>query len=73
MFNKKIEVTHENGYTGILYGKRSMSITKGGKEVIHTGSRDKNIQTKEDLYKILENVPGLMKSIDKMFDDLEVK
>lgn len=63
--NGQIMVEHEeNGYYGCLYGEKSMSIFKNGKEVLHTGSR--SINSVEELYKMLEDMPYMMRS---MFGD----
>lgn len=64
----EIKVTHENGYTGILYGKHSLVILKDNQEVLHTGSR--LINTKEELYDYLEDIPNLLKALDESFDKL---
>ena len=68
--DKIIKVEHPNGYSGVLYGKRSMSIFKDGREVLHTGFRNKNIQTADDLYNILEEQPKLMEILDAKIDEL---
>lgn len=70
MTNAEIQVEHPNGYSGVLYGRRSMSIFKDGREVLHTGFRNKNIQTEKDLYEILEEQPKLMKIIYDKIDEL---
>lgn len=49
-----IIVEHPNGYSGILYGESSMSISKDGIEVMYTDSRNKDIDSKEKLYEQLE-------------------
>ena len=66
-YNDEIKVTHPNGYSGILYGKRSMSIVYNNEEVLHTGFR--NINTEEELYKKLENMPEFLKMLDESFDE----
>ena len=66
----KIMVKHENGYYGCLYGKSSMSIFKGNKEVLHTGSI--NINTPDELYEILSEMPSFMEKLTNIdFDDEE--
>ena len=65
----EIEVKHPNGYSGILYGKSSMVIFYNGEEVLHTGFRNENIKTKEDLYKELERMPEFLKMLDESFDE----
>ena len=68
--NNQIMVEHENGYYGCLYGKSSMSIFKDSKEVLHTGSR--NINTPDELYNILSEMPDFIRMLAKMdFDDEE--
>lgn len=58
---KTIRVDHPNGYHGVLYGRKSMSIYYNGDEIFHTGFR--KINTKEELYKQLEEMPELMKKL----------
>lgn len=65
----EIEVKHPNGYSGILYGKSSMVIFYNGEEVLHTGFRNENIKTKEDLYKELEGMSEFLKMLDESFDE----
>ena len=64
----EIKVEHPNGYSGILYGKRSMAIFYNNKEVLHTGFR--NINTKEELYQHLEKMPEFMKMLDDSIDEI---
>ena len=59
--NNQIMVEHENGYYGCLYGKSSMSIFKGDKEVLHTGFR--NINTADELYEELSEMPSFMEKL----------
>lgn len=64
-------VEHENGYKAITYGKRSLSIYKDGKEVLHTGSLNTPFKTEKDLYHYLgEIVPEMMKLLDENFDSI---
>lgn len=70
MTNAIIKVEHPNGYSGTLYGKRSMSIYKDGREVLHTGFRNENIKTADDLYEVLETQPELMKILNAKIDEL---
>lgn len=64
--SKEIRCTHENGYSGKLYGASSMTIyNKNGVKVFHTGFRNKKLQTEEDLYKELENFPTFMALLNK--------
>ena len=65
--NNQIMVEHENGYYGCLYGKSSMSIFKDNKEVLHTGFR--NINTPDELYKLLSGMPEMMNSVKELFED----
>lgn len=64
----EIKVKHPNGYSGILYGKRSMVIFYNNEEVLHTGFR--NINTKEELYDNLEKMPEFMKMLDNSIDEI---
>lgn len=51
-----IKYTSENGYSGTLYGKSSLSIRdRKGREVLHTGSRA--IETLEELKELVDNHP----------------
>ena len=65
--NNQIMVEHENGYYGCLYGKSSMSILKDDKEMLHTGFR--NINTPDDLYEILSEMPEMMNNVKELFED----
>lgn len=67
VYKKQIMVEHRNGYYGCLYGKSSMSINKGEREVLHTGSR--NINTPDELYKLLSDMPDAMNKIEEMIKD----
>lgn len=68
--DNQIMVEHENGYYGCLYGKSSMSIFKGNKEVLHTGSR--NVNTPDELYEQLSEMPDFLDVLWKNdFDDEE--
>lgn len=64
-----VEITHENGYSGKLYGKSSMSIFKDGKEVLHTGFR--GINTAEELHEMLEGMPQFMEMLNGLSKDEE--
>lgn len=68
-----IEYTSENGYSGKLYGKASMSIfDKYGKEVMHTGSRTPN--TLEELKEVVDRFSTFMEMLRSIpSDDLEDK
>ena len=56
--SKVIKYKSDNGYTGILYGKSSMSIyNPEGKEVFHTGFRKKEINSLEALKEQVDTFP----------------
>ena len=61
-----IEYKSNNGYTGRMYGKSSLSIfeTKSGKEVFHTGFR--NCNNLKELQEQVEEFPKLLDAISKM-------
>ena len=55
-----IKYTSPNGYTGILYGESSLAVFKpDGTESLHTGRR--NIETYEELVKLVDDHPNLLK------------
>lgn len=56
-----VEYTHPNGYSAKLYGKSSMTVMVGGKEVAHTGFRAAN--TKEEVMELLEIYPSIMQAL----------
>lgn len=57
-----IKYTSSNGYTGVLYGERSLAIfNPDGTESMHTGSR--NINTYEELVKAVDDHPRLIKML----------
>jgi hypothetical protein len=67
-----IKYTSENGYTGVLYGRSSMSIyDPEGHECLHTGFR--NINTYEELVETVNEQPEFMKALENMRseDDLD--
>lgn len=71
-----IRVVHPNGYSGVLYGKRSMRIFgPDNKEVLHTGFRNKDIKTGQDLYEQLEDMPEFVKllfdKVEEIYNDEE--
>lgn len=67
-----IKVEHPNGYMGIIYGKSSMSIyDEEGHEILHTGSR--NINTKEELYELLEGMPKFVEIMADIVIEEEVE
>lgn len=69
-----IKYTSENGYTGVLYGRSSLSLyDPEGHECLHTGLR--NINTYEELVETVNEMPEFMKALEKMRseDDLDDK
>ena len=64
-----IEVKHPNGYVGTLYGKSSLSISKDGKEVFHTGFR--NVETEEELYEMLGEMPKFIKMLERVSEQID--
>lgn len=64
--DRKIIVRHENGYYGCLYGKSSMAIYKGNREVLHTGFR--SINTPDELYEHLADMPEFRKMLATMIE-----
>lgn len=69
--NNNIQVTHENGYTGILYGKQSLVVLKDNEEVMHTGFRNKNLKTSQDLYDFLDKFPRLLEILKEVDNEEE--
>lgn len=67
--SKRIMVEHPNGYYGELYGASSLVIFKGSQEVFHTGFR--TINTKEELYEMLEEFPRFMELLMKVAEKVE--
>ena len=67
--SKHIQVEHPNGYYGELYGKSSLSIFKGTREVFHTGFR--NIETAEELYEVLEEYPKFEEMLIRVSEQWE--
>lgn len=65
-----IVVKHPNGYEGTLYGKRSLSISKDGREVFHTGFR--SVETEEELYELLEDIPEFFKVLERVSEENNV-
>ena len=64
-----IEYKSENGYTGKLYGKSSLSIYNSiGREVMHTCFR--TINTLEELKQEVENFPEFLRVLSNK-DDFE--
>lgn len=62
--NDVIKYTSSNGFTGILFGEKSLSIKdKNGKEVLHTGFR--TINTYEALVDCVETFPEFYEMLKK--------
>ena len=65
-----IKYTSPNGYTGILYGESSLAVFKpDGTESLHTGRR--NIETYEELVKLVDDHPNLLKILLEHRDERE--
>lgn len=65
-----IKYTSPNGYTGILYGESSLAVFKpDGTESLHTGRR--NIETYEELVKLVDDHPNLLKILLEHRDEME--
>ena len=65
MAEQIIRYTSENGYSGVLYGKRSFSIRDAtGVEVYHTGNR--RIDTFEDPKAKADGFPGFLEKMKKL-------
>lgn len=64
-----IEYKSNNGYTGRMYGKSSLSIfeTASRKEVFHTGFRRCN--NLKELRKQVEEFPKLLNAISRMKEE----
>lgn len=64
----RMEYKSENGYTGKLYGERSMSIyDPNGKEVLHTGFR--SINTLKALRRVVDGFPEYRKKLTEIVKD----
>ena len=65
-----IKYTSPNGYTGILYGESSLAVFKpDGTQSLHTGRR--NIETYEELVKLVDDHPNLLKILLDHRDEWE--
>ena len=65
-----IKYTSPNGYTGILYGESSLAVFKpDGTESLHTGRR--KIETYEELVKLVDDHPNLLKILLDHRDEWE--
>ena len=70
MTHDVIKYTSDNGYTGTLYGKSSMSICdKDGVEIFHTGFRKAN--TYDELVEQVESFPDFLKLLKNIPDDID--
>lgn len=66
----KVKYTSPNGYTGVLYGESSLIIyAPDGTESMHTGSR--NINTYEELVKVVDEHPNFLKMLQSIADDID--
>lgn len=64
---RHLEYKSSNGYTGLLYGKSSLSIYDADdNEVMHTGSR--SINTFKELVKFVDEFPAKRKKLDEEFE-----
>lgn len=67
---EKSKITHQNGYSAILYGEKSMSIyNPEGREVLHTFSRNAN--TEEEVLEHLETMPEFLEMLGIEVDTSE--
>lgn len=57
--SETIKYTSDNGYTGLIYGKKSLSIFYNHKEVFHTSSR--RVESYEELVNMVDDFPNFMK------------
>ena len=65
-----IKYTSPNGYMGILYGESSLAVFKpDGTESLHTGRR--NIETYEELVKLVDDHPNLLKILLEHRNEME--
>lgn len=69
--SEAIKYKSENGYSGRLYGKSSMSIyNPEGKKVFHTGFRRKEINSLEALKEHVDTFPEFEKLIKSHWDEI---
>ena len=62
---KRIEYKSDNGYSGVMYGRSSMSIYgPDGKEVLHTCFRA--AETYDELREIVDTMEEFMDVLNKM-------
>ena len=54
----RIEYTSRDGYTGKIYGEKSLVVEKDGKGIFHTASR--NIETIGELKAFVDGFPGFL-------------
>lgn len=58
---RKLFYTSKNGFTGILYGKSSLSIMYGDHEAFHTYSS--NIHNLKELKEFVDNWPEFIRTL----------
>lgn len=64
----QIRYASANGYTGVLYGKSSLSVYgPDGKEVLHTGAR--NVNTLEELKHVVEGMQEFVRMCNELIHD----
>lgn len=64
-----IQATWGN-YRGVLYGKSSLVVYKDGVEILHTGFRNSELQTKDDLLKFLKEMPKFIDVLHRHWDEM---
>ncbi len=68
---EEIKYTSANGYTGVLYGKKSLIIyNPDGTESFHTGSRA--INTYDELVKTVDEHPQFLEMLGKHFEKMKM-
>lgn len=60
-YKENIIMEHPNGYTGCIYGKSSLVVTKDDKKVFHTASR--TVNTADELFEFLEKFDETLKDL----------
>lgn len=64
LLKDKVKYTSDNGYTGILSGRSTLTIYDNhGDVVLHTGHRKAN--TYDELVNIVEGFPEFMKMLEE--------
>lgn len=71
VYNGQIEVEHPNGFTGVFYGRHSMSIYKGDKEMVHTGSYNGK-RNADELYKQVDKLGYMISHFREIWNASEV-